>query len=102
MQQYGKVSLEVDRKTLLLVDPPGPPRNLQIENLTKTSCTLVWEKPSFDGGSKIIGYFVEKSTGYRYDYLIILNSKGPLHNVTTSRITMESSQLTLNLILSSK
>ena len=49
----------------MLADPPGPPRNLQIEDLTKNSCKLVWEKPSFDGGSKIIGYFVEKSTGYR-------------------------------------
>ncbi len=52
-------------------DPPGPPRNLQIENLTKTSCTLTWEKPSFDGGSKILGYFIEKSSGYRYELFLL-------------------------------
>ena len=70
-----------EKLTLLLADPPGPPRNLQIENLTKTSCTLVWEKPSFDGGAMIIGYFVEKSTGYRY--LLILITKRQLHKVKT-------------------
>lgn len=48
----------------LLVDPPGPPQNLIIEDLTKESVTLVWEPPAFDGGSPIIGYYIEKSSGY--------------------------------------
>ena len=45
-------------------DPPGPPRNLRIENVTGTSCTLVWEAPSFDGDSEIKGYYIERSSGY--------------------------------------
>jgi len=32
--------------------------------LTSSSCTLAWERPSFDGGSEIKGYYVERSTGY--------------------------------------
>ena len=46
------------------LDPPGPPQNLHIENLTSSSCTLVWEPPSFDGGSEIKGYYIERSSGY--------------------------------------
>jgi titin len=45
-------------------DPPGPPQNLRIENLTAKSCTLAWEPPAFDGGSPIKGYYIEKSSGY--------------------------------------
>jgi len=45
-------------------DPPGPPHNLQIENLTSSSCTLSWEPPLFDGGSEIKGYYVERSMSY--------------------------------------
>jgi len=45
-------------------DPPGPPRNVRIENLTSSSCTLAWEPPAFDGGSEIKGYYVERSSGY--------------------------------------
>ena len=37
---------------------------MQVKDLTKSSCTLKWEPPSFDGGSPIKGYYVEKSTGY--------------------------------------
>ena len=45
-------------------DPPGPPRNVRISDLTASSCTLHWEKPGFDGGSAIHGYYIEKSSGY--------------------------------------
>ncbi|ELT96021.1 hypothetical protein CAPTEDRAFT_34147, partial [Capitella teleta] len=45
-------------------DPPNPPKNVRIEHLTKTSCTLEWEAPDYDGGSPIRGYYIEKSSGY--------------------------------------
>jgi len=46
------------------LDPPGSPQKLRIENLTSDSCTLVWQAPSFDGGSEIKGYYIERSSGY--------------------------------------
>ncbi|KAL7882191.1 hypothetical protein AOLI_G00090400, partial [Acnodon oligacanthus] len=38
-------------------DPPGTPEAAKI---TKNSITITWTKPEYDGGSKVIGYIVEK------------------------------------------
>ena len=43
---------------------PGAPRNLQIEDLSKHKVILTWEKPDFDGGSPVTGYYLEKRQSY--------------------------------------
>lgn len=44
---------------VLVCEVPLPPAKLEIMDITKSSVTLVWEKPKHDGGSRIIGYIVE-------------------------------------------
>jgi len=43
---------------------PSAPRNLRVENLTKTSVTLTWQAPETDGGGELTGYYVEKRSNY--------------------------------------
>lgn len=41
-------------------EPPDPPVDLEVHNPTSKSVTLTWKPPLFDGGSKIMGYIIEK------------------------------------------
>lgn len=42
--------------------PPDPPGRPNVSKLDATSCTLDYLPPRYDGGSAIIGYYIE----YRY------------------------------------
>ena len=44
------------RISLLVLDPPGKP---EVIDISKSTVSLVWARPKHDGGSKIIGYFIE-------------------------------------------
>ncbi|KAI8485779.1 Titin-like, partial [Branchiostoma belcheri] len=41
-------------------DPPSPPLNIKVSDVTKESMRITWDKPAEDGGSEITGYVVEK------------------------------------------
>lgn len=60
-----------------------PPINLRINDITKNSISLVWQKPSYDGGSPITGYIVEKREGVSARWF-----KANLTNITDTRFTV--------------
>lgn len=39
---------------------PDPPIDLEVHNPTSKSVTLTWKPPLYDGGTKIMGYILEK------------------------------------------
>uniref|UniRef100_A0A3P8X5B8 Titin n=1 Tax=Cynoglossus semilaevis TaxID=244447 RepID=A0A3P8X5B8_CYNSE len=59
--RYGKSSALVS-DTIIAQYPfevPSQPRSVVVQSATKESMVVVWEKPSNDGGSKILGYHLE-------------------------------------------
>ena len=41
------------------IHPPGPPKNLEISDVDKTSISLTWYKPDRNGGSAVTGFRVD-------------------------------------------
>ena len=46
--------------TLTVLDRPGVPESMRINNITKDGCFVTWQPPKDDGGSDIQHYVVEK------------------------------------------
>uniref|UniRef100_A0A8C3MI62 Uncharacterized protein n=1 Tax=Geospiza parvula TaxID=87175 RepID=A0A8C3MI62_GEOPR len=62
VNKYG-VGEPLESVPVMMKNPfvvPGPPKALEITNITKDSMTVCWTRPDSDGGSEIIGYIVEK------------------------------------------
>lgn len=60
--RYG-ISDPCTTEEVQITDPfglPGPPEKPTIAEYSKTSMTLTWEPPRDNGGSMIIGYWLEK------------------------------------------
>lgn len=60
---------------LFLSDPPGEPTKLRVVDSTKTSITLGWVKPVYDGGSEITSYVIDQMTADEREWVTI-SSKG--------------------------
>ncbi len=50
---------------ILHTDKPGPPRDIQVRDITENACKLRWSPPEHDGGSDITNYIIEKREGYK-------------------------------------
>lgn len=62
VNKYG-VGEPLESAPVLMKNPfvvPGPPKSLDVTNITRDSMTICWHRPDSDGGSEIVGYIVEK------------------------------------------
>lgn len=41
-------------------DVPGPPKDLKVTDITRSTMRLIWKLPDTDGGERIKSYFIEK------------------------------------------
>uniref|UniRef100_A0A3P9IPF7 Titin n=1 Tax=Oryzias latipes TaxID=8090 RepID=A0A3P9IPF7_ORYLA len=58
---FGKYSITANNAVgTVTEDLTVPPANVRITEVTKNSVSLVWQRPPYDGGSKITGYSLER------------------------------------------
>ena len=63
---------------------PGPVGNPRVLDTTKSSITLAWNKPVYDGGSDITGYMVETCLPEEDEWTIV----SPKHGLTATSFTI--------------
>uniref|UniRef100_A0A663MAZ1 Titin n=1 Tax=Athene cunicularia TaxID=194338 RepID=A0A663MAZ1_ATHCN len=57
--EYGIGLPEETSDPIKVAEVPQPPGKITVDDVTRNSVSLSWEKPEHDGGSKIIQYIVE-------------------------------------------
>lgn len=56
---------------MLSPDLPGEPSKLHVVDSSKTSITLSWEKPVYDGGSEITHYILDQMNSEEREWVTI-------------------------------
>lgn len=51
--------------TVIVLDKPGPVRNLKVTDISSDRCTVTWDPPEDDGGCEIQNYILEKCESKR-------------------------------------
>ncbi|KAK0143528.1 Titin [Merluccius polli] len=56
-------------------EPPLSVGKVTLTEVTKTSASLSWEKPDYDGGSRIIGYYIEMQPQGSDEWVVAMTTK---------------------------
>uniref|UniRef100_A0A672TI17 Titin n=1 Tax=Strigops habroptila TaxID=2489341 RepID=A0A672TI17_STRHB len=67
----NEVGKESCTAQLTVKDVPGPVRNLEVTEIYDGEVSLAWQEPESDGGSKIIGYVVERRDIKRKTWIMV-------------------------------
>ena len=59
----------------MILDVPGPPRNLGKTEVTESSVSLSWEQPEDDGGRPVTNYVIERRETTRSGWNNSMSSK---------------------------
>ena len=80
---------------------PGAPLAPEVSDVMAESCYLSWKAPAQDGGSPILGYFIERCTGTSSRWLRI--SRGLITD-TSSKVTdlVENNEYTFRVVAENK
>uniref|UniRef100_A0A8D2JDF7 Titin n=1 Tax=Varanus komodoensis TaxID=61221 RepID=A0A8D2JDF7_VARKO len=68
---FGKESLSQDMNAI----PPSPPTRPEVYFVSANAMSIRWEEPYHDGGSKVVGYWIEKKE--RNTILWVKENKSP-------------------------
>ncbi|KAJ8416941.1 hypothetical protein AAFF_G00328190 [Aldrovandia affinis] len=56
----NKAGQRVANVRVNVLDVPGPPKELKVTDITRSTCRIIWKLPDNDGGERIKSYFIEK------------------------------------------
>lgn len=76
---------------------PGPPGNPRVLDTTKSSITIAWNKPVYDGGSDITGYIVETCLPEEDEWTIVTPNAGLTATSFTITNLTENQEYKINI-----
>uniref|UniRef100_A0AAR2KEW8 Titin n=1 Tax=Pygocentrus nattereri TaxID=42514 RepID=A0AAR2KEW8_PYGNA len=73
--EFG-VGLPIEtEESVKTADPPLSVGKVTLTDVTKTTASLSWEKPDHDGGSRILGYYIEMQPKGSEDWVVATTTK---------------------------
>ena len=74
------------QQTLCFTDPPGAPGDITVQEVGGDFVSLKWDRPTNDGGGRIIGYYIEKKEASGTNWSRVNPVRFVCHHEVASRI----------------
>lgn len=71
----------------IILDVPKPPTDVTASDMDSVSLTLSWKPPSYNGGTPITGYYVERRTGFNPRWVAVNRSAVHITRMEVSDLT---------------